>query len=73
MARRMTVRLADGTTVKATVIESMGFNHDIGKYASVVKWEGREFVAVKYAVGDWREWSAKDRLSGGRASRLVGM
>ncbi len=73
MARKMTVFLADGTGVKASIVESMGFNHDIGTYASLVRWEGREFVVVKRGAGNWHEWTAKDRLSGGRASRVVGM
>ncbi len=73
MARKMTVFLEDGTGVKASVVESMGFNHDIGTYATLVRWEGREFVAVKRGVGNWREWTAKDRLSGGRPSRGIGM
>lgn len=72
MARKQTVYLADGTGVKATIAESMGFNHDIGTYATVFRWEGREFVAVKRA-GQWQEWTARDRLSGGRRSRLVGI
>ncbi len=75
MARKMTVFLADGTCVKATVVESMGFNHDIGTYASLVRWEGRDFMVVKCGVGNWREWTVKGRLSSERlkiARRVAG-
>jgi hypothetical protein len=48
----------DGKRYK--VVESMGFNHDIGRCAKIVKDADRERVAVKESTG-WRFWGAADR------------
>ena len=71
MARKIMVAMQGGETADCVVVESLGFNHDVGKRASLVRLAGREFVAVKDGAA-WREWTARDRLSGGRASRGTG-
>jgi len=43
------------------VVESMGFNHDIGRYAKIVRDGDRDRMAVKEA-GQWRFWGAADRV-----------
>lgn len=59
----------DGNDYK--VVESMGFNHNIGMYAKVVMTETGERVAVKHPRGVWRFWTPRDRVAG-FAARAVG-
>ncbi|KKN91138.1 hypothetical protein LCGC14_0220030 [marine sediment metagenome] len=40
---------------KYKVVEDLGFNHDLGKYAKVLDVNGKERVATKSPGGIW-EW-----------------
>lgn len=56
------------------VVENMGFNQDIGMYSKVVLSGDQELMVVAHSrSGPWRFWGPEDRLSGGSASRGVGM
>jgi hypothetical protein len=43
-----------------SVVERMGFNHDIGMRAAWVELNGHEFMAVNQ-LGFWRKWGPADR------------
>ena len=54
------------------VIESMGFNHDIGMYAKMVATDYGDKVAVKHrgSGSAWRFWTPKDRLMARRRQAM---
>lgn len=59
---------------KYKVVENMGYNHDIGMRAILIETDDGNKVVVSYRVaGPWRFWTPRDRLSGGKATRAVGM
>lgn len=61
MAR--SINVSDGTTIHACrVIESLGYNHDIGSRVNVVLHEGVERKAVGGGRYGWRFWTARDRV-----------
>lgn len=58
---KINVTMEDGNAVMATVLERLGFNHDVGRRAIWCGYEGKEFMAVCVG-GFWRKWGAKDRV-----------
>lgn len=48
----------DGKKVK--VLDSLGYNHDIGAYVKRVEIDGKPQMAVG-TRGSWRLWTARDR------------
>lgn len=71
MAKRIRVHVGDGQEELCEVVHNFGYVHDIGDYAKEVR---RPDGTIAKAVGRgraWRLWTARDRLSGGRASKVV--
>ena len=46
--------------VKCKVVESLGYNHDMGGYVKRVVYDGKEQMAVG-GPGRWRLWTPTDR------------
>jgi hypothetical protein len=68
--QKIEVALEDGTLVMCNILER-SFNPDVGARTIWCEHNGKEFMAVQ-RLGAWRKWTAADRLSGGRGSRVVG-
>ena len=56
---KIQVALEDGALVFCDVMER-SYNHDVGANTAWVKFDGREFMAVR-KNGAWRKWTARDR------------
>lgn len=63
MPAKLQVQLGNGEDpVVCSVVENLGFRHDIGMYAKWVEYNGKEFMAVRpRGPFPWRKWSAADR------------
>ena len=62
MSGKINVILEDGKLAFCKVVESIGYNHDLGAYAKIVEFEGREML-VKRPRGMklWRPHTAQER------------
>jgi hypothetical protein len=48
--------------VKYKVIDSLGYNHDVGAQVKMIEYEGKRAMVVGSA-GRWRLWTASDRTA----------
>lgn len=52
--------LIDGKLQECKVVENLGYVHDVGAYAKVVEYQGKEYVIVKR--GAWRNRTVEEWL-----------
>lgn len=64
MSGKINVVLEDGRLAFCKVVESLGYNHDLGAFCKVVELEGRE-VVVKRPRGMklWRRHTSAERTA----------
>jgi hypothetical protein len=58
---KITVRV-DDIDVACEVVERMGYNHDVGMYATLIQLGEEQKIAVRPPNGTWRLWTARDRV-----------
>ena len=63
MSGKVNVVFEDGKLAFCKVVESMGYNHDLGAYAKIVEFEGREIVVKRpQGLKLWRPHTARERV-----------
>jgi len=58
---------------KYKVLDNLNYVHEVGAYVKEVETPSGAKMAIKRRGSAWRFWTVKDRLSGGMASRPIGM